>query len=93
MNIFLLKSVILLWAAVLFFGFLLFGALRELGLLRGRLDKSEATTLCRLGGGGLKVCKKAPDFSLTIIAVRDLCNRCAVGFPACIHGPTIVQTP
>src|SRR6516162_9412444 len=68
MNIFWIFSVVTLWAIVLFLGFLLLGALRALGLLRWRLEQLEATTPSRLGRGGLKVGKKAPDFSLTSIA-------------------------
>jgi methylamine dehydrogenase accessory protein MauD len=53
-----------LWLLVLLLAFLLLGALRALGLLRWRLEQLEATTPSRLGRGGLKPGKKAPDFTL-----------------------------
>jgi methylamine dehydrogenase accessory protein MauD len=68
MNIFLFVSSILLWLLVLFLGFLLLGALRVLGLLKWRLEQLEATTPSRLGRSGLKVGKKAPDFTLSSVA-------------------------
>jgi methylamine dehydrogenase accessory protein MauD len=64
MSIFWLSSIVILWAAVLFVGFLLLGTLRALGLLTWRLEQLEATTPKRLGRDGLKPGKKAPDFSL-----------------------------
>jgi methylamine dehydrogenase accessory protein MauD len=64
MNVFLAISTITLWAVVLLLGFLLLGALRSLGLLRWRMEQLEATTPSRLGRGGLKPGKKAPDFTL-----------------------------
>jgi peroxiredoxin len=42
--------------------------LRALGLLRWRLEQMEVTTPSRLGRGGLKPGKKAPDFTLPSIA-------------------------
>jgi methylamine dehydrogenase accessory protein MauD len=68
MNIFWIISVVILWVVVLFLGFLLLGALRALGFLRWRLEQMEATTPSRLGRGGLKVGKKAPDFTLPSVA-------------------------
>lgn len=59
-----LVSYIALWLVVLFLGFLLLGALRALGLLRWRLEQLEATTPTRVGRGGLKPGKQAPDFTL-----------------------------
>jgi len=59
-----LISFIALWLVVLSLGFLLLGALRSLGLLRWRLDQLEATTPSRIGRGGLKPGKTAPDFTL-----------------------------
>jgi methylamine dehydrogenase accessory protein MauD len=64
MNIFFLLSIIILWIAVLFLGFLILGALRALGLLSWRLEQFEATAPKRLGRDGLKPGKKAPDFML-----------------------------
>jgi methylamine dehydrogenase accessory protein MauD len=63
-----LVSSFLLWGAVLLLGFLLLGALRSLGLLRWRLEQLEATTPTRLGRGGLKPGRKAPDFTLPSVA-------------------------
>jgi methylamine dehydrogenase accessory protein MauD len=57
-----------LWLVVLFLGFLLLGALRAMGLLRWRLEQLEATTPSRIGRGGLKPGKKAPDFTLPSVA-------------------------
>ena len=68
MTTFLLISSALSWLAVLFLGFLLLGALRILGLLRWRLEQLEATTPSRLGRGGLKPGKKAPDFTLPCVS-------------------------
>jgi hypothetical protein len=53
-----------LWVVVLFLGFLLLGALRAVALLRWRLEQLEATTPSRLGRSGLRIGKKAPDFTL-----------------------------
>jgi methylamine dehydrogenase accessory protein MauD len=54
----------MLWAVVLFLGFLLLGTLRSLGLLSWRLEQLEATTPKRLGRDGLKPGKRAADFTL-----------------------------
>jgi methylamine dehydrogenase accessory protein MauD len=64
MSIFWILSTVVLWAVVLFLGFLLLGTLRSLGLLSWRLEQLEATTPKRLGRDGLKPGKKAPDFTL-----------------------------
>jgi methylamine dehydrogenase accessory protein MauD len=72
MNAFLLGSNILLWVLLLLLGFLLLGALRALGLLRWRLEQLEATTPSRLGRGGLKQGKKAPDFTLPSVAGGEM---------------------
>jgi methylamine dehydrogenase accessory protein MauD len=68
MNGLLIGSYIALWVLVFVLGFLLLGALRALGLLRWRLDQVEATTPSRLGRGGLKPGKKAPEFTLSSVA-------------------------
>ena len=68
MTIVWLVSSVLLWGAVLLLGFLLLGALRVLGLLRWRLEQLEAITPTRIGRGGLKPGKKAPDFTLPGVA-------------------------
>jgi peroxiredoxin len=64
MSILWLLSTAILWIAVVFLGFLLFGTLRALGLLSWRLEQLEATTPKRLGRDGLKPGKRAPDFTL-----------------------------
>src|SRR5262245_40355829 len=64
MNVFLLISTVVLWAVVLILGFLLLGTLRALGLLSGRWEKTQLTAPSRLGRDGLKVGKRAPDFTL-----------------------------
>ncbi|MBI3462255.1 MAG: redoxin domain-containing protein, partial [Planctomycetes bacterium] len=72
MSTFLLVSNIVLWSVVLIVGFLLLGTLRSLGLLSWRLEQLEATTPSRIGRGGLKVGKKAPDFTLPSAANGEL---------------------
>ena len=64
MEILFLISSILLWLTVLLLGFLLLGALRAVDQLRWRLEQFEATTPSRMGRSGLRVGKKAPDFTL-----------------------------
>ena len=64
MNIFWLISYLALWVVIVLLGFLLLGALRALALLRWRLEQLEATTPSRLGRGGLRPGKKAPEFTL-----------------------------
>ena len=63
-----LLSYVILWLVLLFLGFLLLGALRALALLRWRLEQLEAITPTRVGRGGLKPGKKAPDFTLPSVA-------------------------
>ncbi len=75
-----LISYVLLWAVVLFLGFLLLGTLRALGLLRWRLEQLQATSPRRLGRDGLKPGTRAPDFSLPSAAggeasLRDFAGR------------------
>jgi methylamine dehydrogenase accessory protein MauD len=66
MNTALLVSTIALWIFVLSLAFLLLGALRALGLVNWRLEQLEATRPSRLGRDGLKLGKKAPDFTLPV---------------------------
>lgn len=67
-----LTSHVLLWAAVLFLGFLLLGVLRAVGLLRWQLEQMAATMPSRLGRSGLRVGKKAPDFTLPSVAGAEV---------------------
>jgi methylamine dehydrogenase accessory protein MauD len=68
MNSFLLIANLALWVVVLFFGFLLLGALRAVALLRWQVAQLEATTPSRVGRSGLRPGKKAPGFTLSSIA-------------------------
>jgi len=72
MNSFLLISNIAVWALMLVVGFFLVGVLRSLGLVNWRLDQLELTRPSRLGRDGLKVGKKAPDFTLPSIDGREV---------------------
>jgi hypothetical protein len=63
MNIFWMVTTFGLWIVVLLLGFLLWGALRALALLRWRLDELEAITPKRIGRSGLRPGNKAPDLS------------------------------
>jgi methylamine dehydrogenase accessory protein MauD len=80
MNIFWLVATLVLWLVVLFLGFVLWGALRALALLRWRLEQLEATTPRRIGRGGLRPGQKAPDFTLPTssggkVALHHYANR------------------
>jgi methylamine dehydrogenase accessory protein MauD len=66
-TIFFFIGLAALWIVVLFFGFLLLGALRGLALLRWQLAELEAITPKRVGRGGLRPGKKAPEFTLPSI--------------------------
>ena len=57
-------SIVLLWVVALLLGFLLLGALRSVERLRWRMDQLEATMPSRVGRSGLRLGKKAPDFTL-----------------------------
>ena len=57
-------STVFLWVLVLLLGFLLLGALRSIEWLRWRVEQLEATMPSRVGRGGLRPGKKAPDFTL-----------------------------
>jgi methylamine dehydrogenase accessory protein MauD len=80
MNALLLAANLVLFVAVVALAFLVLGTLRALGVLNWRLDQMEITRPSRLGREGLKVGKKAPDFTLPSVAggevsLRDFCGR------------------
>ena len=60
----LLVTNLVLLVAVLGLAFLVLGALRALGVVNWRLDQMEAMRPSRIGREGLKVGRKAPDFTL-----------------------------
>jgi len=64
MNTTLLVLNIVLLAGVLGLAFLVLGALRALGVLTWRLDQMEAMRPSRIGREGLKIGRKALDFTL-----------------------------
>jgi methylamine dehydrogenase accessory protein MauD len=64
----LLIAYLALWIVVLFFGFLLLGALRAVALLRWQVAQLEATMPNRVGRSGLRPGKRAPKFTLPSIA-------------------------
>jgi methylamine dehydrogenase accessory protein MauD len=64
----LLVSHVAAWLVTALLAFLLLGALRALALLRWRLEQLEAVTPTRVGRGGLKPGKPAPDFTLPAAA-------------------------
>ena len=74
-----LLSYVILWLVLLFLGFLLLGALRALALLRWRLEQLEAITPTRVGRGGLKPGRKAPDFTLPSVAGDEVSLHDFVG--------------
>jgi methylamine dehydrogenase accessory protein MauD len=80
MNMFLLISIVVLWAAILLLGFLVLGSLRALGIVNWRVDQLELTRPSRLGRDGLKAGTKAPDFTLPCtsggeISLHDFAGR------------------
>jgi methylamine dehydrogenase accessory protein MauD len=80
MNMFLLISIIVLWAAILLLSFLVLGSLRALGIVNWRVDQLELTRPSRLGRDGLKAGTKAPDFTLPCatggeISLHDFTGR------------------
>jgi hypothetical protein len=70
MNAVLLLANVVLLLAVLGLAFLVLGALRALGVLTWRLDQIEAMRPSRMGREGLKVGRKAPDFTLPVAKLR-----------------------
>lgn len=57
-------SQLLLWAAVLTIVFLLLGVLRQIALIKWRLEELSAVTPSRIGRDGLKPGARAPEFTL-----------------------------
>jgi methylamine dehydrogenase accessory protein MauD len=81
METLLLVSYAALWLLVLALAFLLLGALRAYGILNWKLEELEATTPNRVGRGGLKPGKMAPDFTLTSVEGRESSLRDFAGRP------------
>jgi methylamine dehydrogenase accessory protein MauD len=79
MNTALFVAAIVLSVLVLSLGFLVLGTLRALGLVNWRLDQLELTRPSRLGRDGLKVGKKAPDFTLASATNGDVSLHDYVG--------------
>jgi peroxiredoxin len=80
MSVLWVISIVLLWLFVLLLGFLLLGALRSTEWLRWRVEQLEATMPSRVGRGGLRPGKKAPDFRLPSVsggevALHDYAGR------------------
>jgi peroxiredoxin len=76
----LLVSSVLLWLAVLSLGFVLLGAFEAMERLRWQMELLRAMTPTRLGRGGLKPGRKAPDFRLPTVvgpevALSDYAGR------------------
>jgi len=57
-------SYAILWLLVLIGGFVLFAAIRQIGILSWRLEQLAATTPSRIERNGLKSGARAPDFAL-----------------------------
>jgi peroxiredoxin len=57
-------ALVALWILTLFSGFVLIGALRTIAILQWRLENLQAITPSRVGRAGLKLGKKAADFTL-----------------------------
>ena len=75
MSIFWLVSNLALWAVTAVLGFLLWGALRALALLRWRVEQLQATTPSRLGRSGLRPGTRAPAFTLPTISGGEVSLR------------------
>jgi methylamine dehydrogenase accessory protein MauD len=79
MNIVLIVSAALCWAAILFLGFLILGVMRSVELLRWEMQEWRAITPTRLGRSGLKPGKKAPDFTLPSVVGPEVSLSTLVG--------------
>jgi methylamine dehydrogenase accessory protein MauD len=64
MNAIWVTAFVALWLLTLFIGFVLIGALRTLAVVQWRLENLIAVMPSRVGRAGLKLGKKAPDFTL-----------------------------
>ena len=75
MNAALLIAVVVLGALVAFLSFLVLGTLRALGHLTWRVEQLETITPSRIGRDGLKLGKKAPDFTLPVAQASSLVHQ------------------
>src|SRR5262245_17358329 len=88
-----------LFSSVLGLAFLVLGALRALGILNWRLDQMEAMRPSRIGREGLKVGRKAPDFTLPsanggVASLADFAGRkLLLGFAPSGCGPCMEIVP
>src|SRR5712692_8913956 len=64
MNAIWVTAFVALWLLTLFIGFVLIGALRTLAVVQWRLENLITVMPSRVGRAGLKLGKKAPDFTL-----------------------------
>ena len=61
---------------VLFLAFLVLSTLRALGLLTWRIEQLETVTPSRIGRDGIKLGKKAPEFTLPVAKPRPVVAEC-----------------
>src|SRR6185369_11736572 len=80
MNFVLIIAIAVLCMLVLFLSFLALGTLRALGVLSWRVEQLETVTPSRVGRDGIKIGRRAPDFTLPSVtdgeaSLRDFLGR------------------